>query len=65
MPYTIRKVRNQPCYKVYNKNTKKVFAKCSSRKNAEKQVRLLRGIENNPKFRKQVKARQTMKQKPM
>lgn len=64
MPYTIRKVRNHPCYKVYNKKTKKVFAKCTSRENAEKQVRLLRGIENNRSFAKQVRERRmTMKKR--
>lgn len=62
MPYSIRKVRNQSCYKVYNKKTKKVFAKCTSRENADKQVRLLRGIENNRSFAKQVRERRmTMK----
>lgn len=64
MPYSIRKVRNQPCYKVYNKKTKKVFAKCTSRENAEGQVRLLRGIENNRRFAKQVRERRmTMKKR--
>lgn len=50
MPYVIRKVPNKACYRVTNKKTKKVFAKCSSKKNAEKQVRLLRAIENNKGF---------------
>jgi hypothetical protein len=53
MPYTIRKVRNKSCYTVtkkYNKSSKqktkpRVFSKCTTRKNAEKQVRLLRAIE--------------------
>jgi len=64
MPYSIRKVRNQPCYKVYNKKTKKIFAKCTSRENAESQVRLLRGIENNKRFAKLVRERRiTMKKR--
>jgi hypothetical protein len=50
MPYRIRKVPNKACYRVSNKKTKKVFAKCSSKKNAEKQLRLLRAIENNKNF---------------
>jgi hypothetical protein len=50
MPYRIRKVPNKACYRVSNKKTKKVFAKCSSKKNAEKQMRLLRAIENNKNF---------------
>jgi hypothetical protein len=57
---------NKSCYRVYNKRTHKVFAKCSSKENAEKQVRLLRGIENNRSFRKQVIARQaSMRRKTM
>jgi hypothetical protein len=64
MPYAIRKVRNQPCYKVYNKTTKKIYAKCTTRERAEGQVRLLRGIENNRKFAKQVRERRmTMKKR--
>ena len=50
MPYTIRKVPNKRCYRVMNAKTKKIFARCSSRKNAESQVRLLRAIENNRGF---------------
>jgi hypothetical protein len=50
MPYAIRKVRNKSCYKVYNKTTQRVFAKCTTRTRAEKQLRLLRAIDNNPKF---------------
>lgn len=51
MPYIIRKVRGKSCYKVINKYTKKVFSKCTSRKNANKQIRLLRAIEYNKSFR--------------
>ena len=50
MPYSIRKVPKKPCYRVYNKKSKKVFAKCSTRENAQKQVRLLRALEFNKKF---------------
>ena len=50
MPYSIRKVPKKPCYRVYNKKTKKTFAKCATRKNAEKQMRLLRALENNKNF---------------
>ena len=51
MPYIIKKVRGKPCYKVQNKYTKKVFAKCSSKENAQKQIRLLRAIEYNKSFK--------------
>lgn len=61
MPYAIRKMPNKKCYKVFNKNTKKVFAKCASMENAQKQLRLLRGLQNNPKFRNAVKKTTTMK----
>lgn len=48
MPYGIRRVKN--CYSVYNKNTRKVFSKCSTKKNALKQSRLLRAIMFNKDF---------------
>ena len=51
MPYQTRKVKNRNCYKVINTETRKVYSKCSSKKNVEKQLRLLRAIEYNPKFR--------------
>ena len=60
MPYAIRKMPNKNCYKVFNKNTKKVFSKCATMENAQKQLRLLRGLNNNPKFRSKFK-RSTMK----
>lgn len=50
MPYSVRKVPKKRCYRVYNKKTKKIFAKCATRKNAEKQMRLLRALENNKNF---------------
>lgn len=55
MPYKIRKVNNKSCYKVYNKRTKKVYAKCSTLENAKKQVRLLQAIENNAAFKNKLK----------
>ena len=52
MPYKSRKVRNKNCYKVYkNDKTKKVFAKCATKENAKKQMRLLRAIQNNKNFK--------------
>ena len=45
MPYKLRKMPKQSCYRVYNKRTKKVFSKCSSLENAKKQMRLLNAIE--------------------
>ena len=50
MPYKIRKVSNTKCYKLYNKNTKKVFSKCSSLKKVKKQLRLLNAIKYNKSF---------------
>jgi hypothetical protein len=53
----MRKVRNKSCYRVSkkvraNKKTSKrrVFAKCATRKNAVKQMRLLRALEFNKDF---------------
>lgn len=55
MPYKTRKVRNKECYRVYNPKTKKTFAKCATRENALKQLKLLRGIQNNKTFRQKIK----------
>ena len=55
MPYSIRKVRNKSCYKVYNSKTKRIYAKCSKYADARKQLRLLRAVQNNPKFRNTLK----------
>ena len=51
MPYILRKIRGKNCWQVKNKYTKKVFAKCSSEKNAKSQIRLLRAIEFNKSFK--------------
>jgi len=45
MPYALRKMPNQDCFRVYNRRTKKVYAKCSSLINAQRQIRLLTAIE--------------------
>ena len=44
MPYTYRKVYRKKCYKVSNK--KRVFSKCTSKKRALRQIRLLRYLES-------------------
>ncbi len=51
MPYATRKVPNRKCYKVYNRRTKRVFAKCTSKNKAKKQIKLLHAIENNKSFK--------------
>ena len=63
MPYKTRKVRNQECYKVYNSDTKQIFAKCTTREKANAQMKLLRGLHYNGSFRKRVysRSRQTRK----
>lgn len=50
MPYGMRKMTKRNCYKVYNKDNKKVFAKCATKKNATKQMRLLRALQYNKDF---------------
>lgn len=50
MPYGIRKTR-KGCYSVYNKKTSRVFSKCTSKKKANKQSKLLRAIMFNPDFK--------------
>lgn len=51
MPYTIRKVSRKKCYRIRNRNTKRVFSKCSTKENAKKQLRLLRAIQYNKSFK--------------
>lgn len=48
MPYTLR--RHKRCYQVVNPKTKYRFSKCSTKKNAQKQLRLLRAIQYNKNF---------------
>lgn len=50
MPYILRKTRNKNCYSVMNRRTRHKFSKCSSLKNAKKQLRLLRAIQFNKDF---------------
>ena len=57
MPYKTRKVRNQDCYRVYNSDTKKTFAKCATRENALAQMNLLRGLQYSKSFRKRITSR--------
>ena len=50
MPYTIRKVPRKTCYKVSNRKTKRVFSKCTTKRRAKKQLRLLHALEYNKNF---------------
>lgn len=56
MPYIMRKVPKRRCYTVKNKNTKRVMSKCTSKKKAISQMRLLRGIKFNKTFAKKIRA---------
>ena len=49
MPYSIRKTK-KGCVQVYNSKTRKIYSKCTTKNKAEKQLRLLRALEYNPKF---------------
>jgi len=44
MPVTITKVKGKKCYRVRTPN--KVHAKCTSKRNAERQARLLNAVEH-------------------
>ncbi len=44
--YTIRKVRDKNCYQVKNSDTGEIKAKCTTQRNAEKQVKLLLAIDH-------------------
>ena len=50
MPYSMKKVRGKKCYKVFNRITKRVTAKCTTLDKAKRQIRLLNALENNKKF---------------
>ena len=50
MPYSLRKLKGKSCYSVKNRRSKKVFSKCTSKKNALKQLKLLRALQYNKKF---------------
>ena len=45
MPFVMRKLPNKNLYRVYNRETKKVYAKATTKENAQKQIRLLYLIE--------------------
>ena len=49
MPYIVRKVRNQDCYEVKNKETGQVHSKCTTRRKALAQVRLLHALDHGYK----------------
>ena len=58
----MRKVRNKNCFQVSKKyktppkkGSRKVFAKCSTRANSIKQMRLLRALEYNKGFSRTMK----------
>lgn len=50
MPYQLRKVPGKACYRITNKKTKRVFARCTSKIRAKKQLTLLRAIAYNKDF---------------
>lgn len=49
MPYKI--VKKKSCYQVINRTTKHKHSKCSTKRNAKRQYRLLNAIEHNPDFK--------------
>lgn len=63
MPYRLRKVNGKSCYRVTNKRSRKVFAKCTTRSKARRQLRLLRAIENNKNFVPNSSKRRTIRKK--
>jgi len=58
MPYKTIKVKGKyNCFRVINTQTKKAFSKCSTRKNATRQMRLLRALQFNKNFVPNIKSR--------
>lgn len=49
MPLKMRKLPNKTLYRVYNKNTGKIHAKATTKKNAIKQIRLINMMEHRKK----------------
>lgn len=58
MPYEVRKI-SPKCYEVINTDTDKIHAKCTSKKKAEAQVRLLTSIKEAPSKPSDTKASPT------
>jgi hypothetical protein len=67
MPYKSRKVRNKPCFRVYNPTNKKTFSNCTTKPKSIRQMNLLRALQYNKKFvpfsRKIVKHNKTRRRK--
>jgi hypothetical protein len=58
MPYKTIKVKGKyNCYRVINTQTKRAFYKCYTRKNATRQMRLLRALQFNKNFVPNIKSR--------
>jgi hypothetical protein len=64
MPYKTIKVKGKyNCYRVINTQTKRAFSKCSTRKNATRQMKLLRALQLNKNFVLYSKQNKTRKNK--
>lgn len=46
----MRKTYRKNCYRIINRKSKRVFAKCATKENAMKQLRLLRALQFNKNF---------------
>lgn len=49
MPFVMRKLPNKNLYRVYNKDTKKVYSRATTKEKAQKQIKLLYLIERTRK----------------
>ena len=63
MPYTLRKLKNKNCYKVYNRNSRKLFSNCTTKEKAMSQIRLLQAIQYNKDFVPNSSRRKTQKKR--
>lgn len=63
MPYSMRKLYNQDKYKVFNKITKRIYSKSTTKEKAERQLKLLRGLEYTPEFSRKVRSKPSKTQK--
>ena len=60
MPYTVHKVRNKNCWEVKNAMTGVVHSKCTTKSNADKQLKLLNMLDHRTVAHKKPKMKKKM-----
>jgi hypothetical protein len=60
MPYTVYKVRNKNCWEIKNNKTGVLHSKCTTKSNADKQVKLLNMMDHRVFAHKKSKMKMKM-----